>query len=208
MANSYTELSCTEFSAQLAAKQSVPGGGGAAALTGALAAALGAMTANFTTGKKAYAQHEEDIVRMIAELEELRLRMLSHVDADAAGFNAFMDAWRMDKEDPAREAALDAATKNSAATPFAIMKDAVRIIEVLEELSLKGSKMLLSDTACGASLARAALQTASINVYANTRGTNGAEWAVKMEDDCQQMLDEYLPRAEKIFTSICDGVGR
>lgn len=207
MASKYVDLSCTEFTAQLAAKQSVPGGGGAAALAGALAAALGTMTANFTTGKKAYARYEEDIVRMIGELEELRERMLDYVDADAAGFAAFMDAWRMDKEDPARQDALDAATKGSAATPFAIMKDAVRIIEVLEELANKGSKMLLSDTACGASLARAALQTASINVYANTRGTD-ADWARGMEAECEQMIAEFLPRADKVFNVICNGTGR
>lgn len=208
MTTDYTSLSCNEFAAQLAAKQSVPGGGGAAALVGALAASLGAMTANFTTGKKAYAQHEEALQRMIADLDELRDQMLEHVNGDAKGFSSYMKAFRLPKDDPNRDAALEQATKDSAATPFAMMQDITRIIEILEELATKGSKMLLSDTACGASLARAALETASINVYANVRSSNDAKWARDIETQCDVMLAEYGPRADRVFRTITTKIGR
>lgn len=208
MATDYTSLSCTEFAAQLAAKQSVPGGGGASALVGALAASLGAMTANFTTGKKAYAQYEEDLQRIIAELDELRAKMLGHVNGDAESFGNYMEAFRMPKDDPNRDAALEQATKDSAASPFAMMQDITRIIEVLEELATKGSKMLLSDTACGASLARAALETASINVYVNARSSSDAEWAQDIETQCDLMLAEYGPRADRVFRTITAKTGR
>lgn len=208
MATDYVSLSCSEFAAQLAAKQSVPGGGGAAALVGALAASLGAMTANFTTGKKAYAQHEEALQRMIADLDELRGQMLDHVNGDAKGFSSYMEAFHLPKDNPNRDAALEQATKDSAATPFAMMQDITRIIEILEELATKGSKMLLSDTACGASLARAALETASINVYANVRSSNDAKWARDIETQCDMMLAEYGPRADRVFRTITTKIGR
>lgn len=208
MATDYVSLSCKEFAAQLAAKQSVPGGGGAAALVGALAASLGAMTANFTTGKKAYEEYEEDLQRMIAELDELRAAMLAHVDGDAESFSNYMEVYRIPKDDPKRPAALEQATKDSASSPFAMMRDLTRIIEILEELATKGSKMLLSDTACGASLARAALETASVNVYVNARASRDAAWALDIETQCDVMLAEYGPRAERVFRTLTAKIGR
>ena len=76
MAEKLMEKSCIEFADALAAKISVPGGGGAAAYVGALGVALGNMTANFTTGKKKYAEFEEDIQRIIAEGDVIRAKLI------------------------------------------------------------------------------------------------------------------------------------
>ena len=83
---SFTDKKCTEFVSVLASKSPVPGGGGAAALIGSLAAALGAMAANLTIGKKKFLPFEEDHRRIIAEADRLRLRLLALVDEDAAAF--------------------------------------------------------------------------------------------------------------------------
>ena len=80
------DKSCTAFADALAAKVSVPGGGGAAVYVGALGVALCSMVGNFTTGKKKYAEYEEDIQRMLAEGEEIRARLLELVDEDAEAF--------------------------------------------------------------------------------------------------------------------------
>jgi len=80
------EATCTDFAAALAAKESVPGGGGAAAYVGALGVALCSMVGNFTTGKKKYADVEEDVQRMLAEAETIRVRLIDLVDEDAAAF--------------------------------------------------------------------------------------------------------------------------
>ena len=79
MTDKMMDKSCTEFAAELAAKASVPGGGGAAAYVGALAVALCSMVGNFTTGKKKYAEYEDDVRRMLAEGERVRVRLLEHV---------------------------------------------------------------------------------------------------------------------------------
>ena len=102
MAEPLTNLSCTEFAAVLAAKQSVPGGGGAAALVGALGAALCSMVGNFTTGKKTYAAVEDDVQRMLADAEEVRLRLIDLVADDATAFFPLSQAYAIPKEDPSR----------------------------------------------------------------------------------------------------------
>ena len=61
-----------EFTAALSSKAAVPGGGGASALVGAVGVSLAAMVGNLTTGKKKYAQYEDDIQRILAEAEALR----------------------------------------------------------------------------------------------------------------------------------------
>ena len=63
-----------EFIEALASGEPTPGGGGAAALVGSLAAALGSMVANLTSGKKKYAQYQKDIDRILEQLEELGIQ--------------------------------------------------------------------------------------------------------------------------------------
>ena len=93
MAEKLMEKSCIEFADALAAKVSVPGGGGAAAYVGALGVALGSMTANFTTGKKKYAEYEEDIQRILAEGDVIRAKLIDLVFADAEAFEPLSKAY-------------------------------------------------------------------------------------------------------------------
>ena len=90
--NSFSQFSCADFAQALASKTSVPGGGGAAAMAGALSAALCSMAGNFTAGKKKYAAYEADIQRILTEAEALRQCLLTLVDADADGFEPLAKA--------------------------------------------------------------------------------------------------------------------
>ena len=196
MAEPLTNLSCTEFAAVLAAKQSVPGGGGAAALVGALGAALCSMVGNFTTGKKTYAAVEEDVQRMLADAETVRLRLIDLVADDAEAFFPLSQAYAIPKEDPSRAETLEAATKAACKAPYEMMVEIAKSIELLEEMGEKGSKMLLSDVGCGALLCRAALEAASLNVFVNTKTLNERTLAYAMEAECDALLAVYGPRAE------------
>ncbi|MDR1908585.1 MAG: cyclodeaminase/cyclohydrolase family protein, partial [Spirochaetaceae bacterium] len=89
------EESCVEFSRLLAGKDPVPGGGGAAALTGALGVALGSMAGNLTLGKKRYAAVEGEMLRLLEEAERLRESLLALVEADAGAFEPVMRAYRL-----------------------------------------------------------------------------------------------------------------
>ncbi len=76
--------SLEQFSAKLASAAPTPGGGGAAALAGALAVALGNMVGSLTVGKKKYADVEDRIKELNAASEELRAKLLAQMDEDAS----------------------------------------------------------------------------------------------------------------------------
>ena len=202
MAEALTEKSCIGFAEALAAKEPVPGGGGAAAYVGALAAALCSMVGNFTTGKKTYAAVEDDVRRMLAEAKAVRLRLFALVAEDAVAFAPLAEAYGIPKDNPIRETVLETATKGACVAPVEMMRQIARAIELLEEMGEKGSRLLISDVGCGALLARAALEAASMNVFVNTKSYKQAEWARALEEECDALLDEYIPRAEACAASV------
>ena len=205
MTDKMMDKSCTEFAADLAAKVSVPGGGGAAAYVGALAVALCSMVGNFTTGKKKYAEYEDDVQRMLAEGEQVRTRLLELVEEDAAAFFPLSQAYSIPKEDPMRPEVLEKCTKDALQGPLEMMRQIARAIELLEEMNVKGSRMLISDVGCGAACAAAAMQAAAMNVFINTKSLQDRAYAQTVEDEAAGLL-AYVPRAEAIADEVMAGI--
>lgn len=192
---------CAEFAAQLAAKQSVPGGGGAAAYAGALAVALGSMVGNFTAGKERYAAFEPDLQRMLAESEAIRQRLLELVDEDAQAFEPLSKAYGIPKDDPSRAAVLEEATKSALVAPLEMMRQISAAVSILEELQEKGSRMLLSDVGCGAALAAGALRAASLNVFVNTKALQDRAYAEAVNDEAEALLANAA-QADAVFCAV------
>ena len=197
-----TDLSCTAFAEVLASKAPVPGGGGAAALAGALGVALCSMVGNFTTGKKKYAAYEDDVQRMLAEGEILRARLLELVEADAAAFEPLSRAYAIPKEDPTRDSVLEEAALNACKAPMEMVSCCGEALLLLEEMLEKGSRLLLSDVGCGALLCKAAMESAAMNVFVNTGSLQDRAVAVQMERQVDETLEKYLPMAERIAASV------
>ncbi len=208
MTEQLSTLSCRDFAAVLASKQPVPGGGGAAALVGALSAALCSMVGNFTTGKKRYAEVEADIQRMLVDAGELREKLLNLVDDDAIAFEPLSRAYAIPKEDPQRIAILEAATQDACKAPLEMMHVCAQTIDLLDEMGQKGSRMLLSDVACGAYFAVAALQSAALNVFVNTKPFRSHDWAIAVENDAKTLLDMYPERGNLVARKIFDQLKR
>lgn len=202
-----TELSCEEFAERVAARSSVPGGGGVAALVGALGAALCSMAGAFTAGKPRYVAVDADVRRIMDEVEDIRFRLLELVEEDALGFEPVTAAHARPADDPDRPAAIERATEGACMAPLAMMGECCRAVPLLEEMARICSPLLISDVACGALLVRAALETASVNVYVNTSALSDRLMAERVESTCSELLDEYVPRAEKIALSITDRIG-
>ena len=201
MAEKMMDGSCTAFADALAAKVSVPGGGGAAAYAGALAVALMSMVGNFTTGKKKYAAFEEDVQRMLSRGEELRARLLELVDEDAKAFFPLSEAYGIPKEDPTRAERLEAATKAALAAPLEMMRCIAEVVELLEEMGEKGSRLLISDVGCGAALAASALRSASLNVFINTKSLADRDFAVSVEEEADSLLAS-ADRADAVYSQV------
>lgn len=195
-----TDKTCCDFADVLAAKEPVPGGGGAAALAGALGAALCSMVGNYTTGKKTYASVEQDVQRMLARAEDVRKRLIELVQEDADAFEPLSQAYAIPRDDPRRADVLEECTKHACEAPLEMMRQVCRAIELLEEMGQKGSRMLVSDVGCGAYLCRAALEAASLNVFVNTKTLRDREYACGVESEVDAMLAEYVKRAEACAT--------
>ena len=196
------DISCREFAEVLAAKESVPGGGGAAALVGALGVALGSMVGNFTVGKEKYAAVEDDVQRLLVQAEAIRCRLLDLVDEDAEAFFPLSQAYAIPQDDPTRAGVLEACTRDALRCPLEMMQQICMAIEVLEEMGEKGSRLLISDVACGASMCRSALEAAAVNVFINTTALADRDYAEEVEATCDAMLSEYIPRAEALAAKV------
>lgn len=197
-----TEKSCASFAEALASKASVPGGGGAAALVGALGIALCSMAGNFTVGKRKYAAVEDEVQAILARAESLRRRFLELVEEDARAFEPLSRAYAIPKDAPNRAEMLEKATLDACAAPVEMVKRCGEAIELLAEMKEKGSAMLISDVGCGALLCRTAMEAAAMNVFINTKTLRDRRWAQKLEQDVDAHLRRYVPMAEHIVAAV------
>ena len=198
----YQDMSLADFSAVLASKQAVPGGGGASALAGALGAALGAMVGNLTVGKKKYADVEREMLVLTEKAEVLRRKLLKLVDEDAAAFEPLSRAYALPKDTPDRDDILEACLRRAADTPLRILRLCCEVIELQEGFAGKGSVMVASDAATGAVLAWAALYGAAMNVKVNTRLMARRDYAEEINREVDDLVNEYWKRAEKVYEDI------
>ena len=160
------------------------------------------MAANLTIGKKKFLPFEEDHRRIIAEADRLRMRLLTLMDEDAAAFEPLSRVYSLDKSCPGYAEKFTAATLAACRAPFEMMECCCRMIALLEELREKCSVLLLSDVGCAALAARCALESASMNIFVNTRMLPDCAEAGTLSARAQTMLEEYLPRAQAVADSI------
>ena len=113
-----TNKTCREFVSALASSAPTPGGGGAAALCGAVGAALCGMVASLTTGKKKYADVESEIQQLLKSTNTLHDKLLDQVRADAEGFQPLSRAYAIPREDPTRAAVLQSAAETACTAPL------------------------------------------------------------------------------------------
>lgn len=204
--NDLMKLSCADFAQILAARQSVPGGGSAAAMAGALGVALCSMAGNFTAGKKKYAAVEADIQRILAEGDTLRLRFLELAQADAVALEPLTRAYSIPKEDPDRARILEEVTLNACQAPMEILRCCAKVLLLLEEMLAKGSRLLITDVGCGAALCRAAMESAALNVFVNTAALQNRDTAAALEQEADRLLLACLPLADRITAAVTAAV--
>lgn len=195
-----------EWLKTLASSAPTPGGGGASALVGAVAAALGAMVANLTTGKKKYAAYQADIERLLAETEALSGELYDLIQADADAFAPLAAAYGIPKEDPRRAETLEAALRIAAEPPVEILRTLSRLPSMLEELCEKGSRLAISDVGCAATFGASALSGALLNLLVNTRLMQDRAYASELEDTAMALEREGKERFEAIYVRVKEGL--
>ena len=203
-----TMESCRKFVEVLASDAPAPGGGGAAALVGAIGTALGNMVGSLTVGKKKYAEVEAEIIELKGKCDALQKELLDQVEADEVNFLPLAKAYGIPKDDPNRDSIMEEATIIACSTPMKIMELCCQAIEYIKVFADKGSRLAVSDAGCGAVCCKAALQAASLNVFINTKSLKNREVAEEMNAKANNMLSVYGAMADEIFTTVKAGFGQ
>lgn len=204
------EQKTTDFLEVLSSAAPVPGGGGASAAVGAFSSALGMMVANLTIGKKKYADVEEEIIEVKEQLQNLQKELVDLTDKDAEAFEPLSKAYGLPKDTPEqkeeKERVMEKALYEASIVPLQIMKTVAKVMELLETLGEKGSKIAISDVGVAVLFARAALEGASLNIYINTRLMKDREQAERLNKESDDMIEEARRMQEKIYAGVIDKI--
>jgi formiminotetrahydrofolate cyclodeaminase len=177
------DMSIATFLAAVAARQTMPGGGAAAAVTGAQAAALVSMVINFTLGNAKYAAVEAEMQEYLAQSEVLREVILAQADRDIEAFNAVAAGYalprRTDEEKAARSAAIQAALKGATEVPFVLAEQCVALLRLIEPVARQGNTNVVSDAATALHLAQGAFESALVNVNINLKALKDEEFVAQ-----------------------------
>ncbi len=202
------QISLDTFISNLASKAPVPGGGGASALGGAIGSALGSMVGNLTLGKKKYAEFEPDIRQILEKLDRNQQELLELIDKDAAAFEPLSRAYSLPKnteeELAQKESILEEALLSASLVPMEIMHKAMDALELLEELSYKGTRIAISDIAVGVQFLRSALLGASMNIFINTKSMKNRKQADKLNQEADTLIQSGSSLADSIYQRIFD----
>ena len=197
-----TMENCRRFVEVLASDAPAPGGGGAAALVGAIGTALGNMVGSLTVGKKKYADVQDEILAMKAKCDALQKELLDQVEADEKGFVPLAKAYGIPKDDPTRAEVLEKATITACGVPMRIMELCCEALDCVQVFAEKGSRLAVSDAGCAAVCCKAALQAASLNVFINTKSIRDPGVASELNRQANVMLNKYCGLADDIFEEV------
>ncbi len=199
-----------EYLDRLASKESIPGGGGASAICGALGAALGEMVGNLTTGKKKYAELEPEIRENIDNLSSLRRRFLELSDEDEKAFLPLSRAYGMkaesDEEKAAKDKYMEECLDAAAEVPIETMETCIEAMGSLKFFAENGSRLAVSDAGVGIQMMRAALLGAVLNVYCNTKLMKDREHAEELDEKAGFLVREGTDLADGIYSTVLEAL--
>ncbi|MDD3251495.1 MAG: cyclodeaminase/cyclohydrolase family protein [Lachnospiraceae bacterium] len=196
----------------LASKAAVPGGGGASALGGALAAALGQMVANLTVGKKRYIDVEEEMQQSLFALNILQMELLALVDKDAQVFAPLAAAYGMPTETDEQKAekarVMEENLLAASLVPMQMLEKTSAVLDILALLEAKGSRMAVSDVGVAVQFARAALTGAVMNIYINTKSMSNQEKAAELNAKAGKLVEIGTKQADEIYGKVLEKLRR
>ncbi|MGB6696933.1 MAG: cyclodeaminase/cyclohydrolase family protein, partial [Terracidiphilus sp.] len=145
----------------------VPGGGSAAAASGAMAAGLASMVASMSRGKKAYAQYESQLGETLARLAQLRDQLKLAIDEDAEAYSAVAKAYRSAKETADGQRLINSALQQAASVPLSVAEKSAEVERIANSLKPMTNPNMASDLTTAIALARATIAGAIANVEIN-----------------------------------------
>jgi len=178
----------------LASGNPTPGGGSAAALVGALGAALNSMVANFTVGREKFASVDADVRMLLADGERLRAHLERLAQADTEAYGKVSAAYQMpretDDEKAARQDAIQEALKAAAEVPMQAVTACHGVLKIATELLDKGNPNLITDVGVAAKFALAAMECATLNAEINLIHIKDKAYVDASFDSMKPLLEE------------------
>ena len=181
----------------LNAKVPTPGGGAAAAITGATAAATAGMVVSYSVNKKSLSEHQAFNVEAQEKLNAIRAQFLQLGDDDAAGYGVLNALWKLDEDHPDRIAGWEAAVDGAIGPPRAMVALSVEMLELCEQLIPTTNRQLKSDFGVAAVLGQAAARSAAWNVKINIPLLPSED-----QDHAHKAVDAQLEQAQRLCQAI------
>jgi formiminotetrahydrofolate cyclodeaminase len=201
-----TETSIDEFLARLASKDPTPGGGSAAAIMGAMGAALISMVCNVSFGKKGYEAAEPELREVCAQSEALRSRLTGMVAGDISAFGELMAAYKLpkdtDEEKQRRSLAIQASLKRATEVPLACARDCAEVIRLSRRAAEHGYLGVISDAGVGVSAAYAAARSAALNVYINVPSLKDRAFAERALAELDGIMTSCTAESEAVYALV------
>ena len=168
--------------------------------------ALGSMVCNLTTGKKKYAEYQDEIEKLIVRANDMTKELAECMDKDAKAFKPLSEAYGLPKDTDEqlkyREEVMEKALIAASEAPLSMMEVIVEAIGLIDRISVIGSRLAISDAGVGVQMCKAALNGASLNVYINTKLMKDTDVA----DDMNTRADELIIRGNQMADEVYDRV--
>lgn len=206
----FVDMRMDEFLKELSSGEAVPGGGGACGYVAAVGMGLGTMVANLTSGKKKYAQYQEEIEGLIDETKRVCGELAECMDKDAESFKPLAAAYGMPKSTPEevarKEEVMEKALVTACEAPLEMMEKILGAMKLLDRLSVIGSRIAISDVGVGVKMCEAAMNGASLNVYINTKSMKDTARARRMNELADALVEEAGKLAEVTYGRVMNEI--
>ena len=197
-----------EYINELVSKAPVPGGGGASAVAGALSAALAGMVCNLTVGKKSYMAVEDDVKKILEDMNKHMKSFIKLSDKDAEVFYPLSQVYgfkpQNDEEKKMHEENMERLLFDAAMVPLDIMKEAYGMLDAIDFLAKKGSKLAVSDAGVAVSMLRSAVCGAMMNVVINVKYMKNRQKAQNLMDEASEILENTMNKADIIYREVLE----
>ncbi|MBO0733887.1 MAG: cyclodeaminase/cyclohydrolase family protein [Methylocapsa sp.] len=199
------------FLDDLASERPTPGGGSAAAVCGAIGAALVSMVANLTIGKKNYEAVWGDLKAVNAKAEALRTELTEAIQEDVMAFDGVMGAYGLpratDEEKAKRSTAIQAALKEATLAPLRAVKACFEVIRLSADAAEKGNLNVISDAGVAVLAANAGLRSAALNVFINAKAIKDREFAEKQLSEVNELIARAEETTELVYQAVRTKMG-
>lgn len=209
--SAYVDGTIRKYMDDAASGAPTPGGGSASALAAALGVSMGRMAANFTVGKKKFADVEDRVRAILAELHQAQEELMRLVDEDVRAYGTVSAAYGMPRGTPeekrSRTAAVQDALRTAMDAPLRAVRACGPVVERLTELVDIANPNLISDVGVSAILAEAALRGAKLNVEINLSFLKDEALVSKTRAEINNIACRAKQQADEVIRKVAKAIG-